>query len=573
MRGFSCLCLVVSVAGCVASPPEPKPGGGALPPGPEGLAPREPVVTSVPISGGTLLVGRELDRAYVSDPDRDRVVVVDLGGPDVVGEIPLEPGSQPGRLVEDAEGRVHVLLRGADLVVTFDRDADVIRERATCWGPRGIDYDTSRDELVVACVGGELLRGPADSDDDLKRWALIEPDLRDVVVVADKTLVSTFRRPKVITLDAGGDVLHEFAPPGITIASDELLPTVAWRLTEWPGRGALMTHQRATTRSIEIGPLAPPDAYADVDAPLLEPVVTTYNVDGQVVESFSEGMFGVLPVDSAIDEQGGAIATAYAGSDVVTVQGVVTNAYGVESEPVAVQFAGSELWVQTRNPAQLVRIDPNGFDHEVLDLGGDDVSDVGHAIFHRTADGPASQVACASCHPEGRDDGHTWTFSPLGPRRTQTLLGDITDTAPFHWDGDQADLTALMEEVFVRRMGNPPLTSPERKAFKSWLADLPHLPNERAELSPGRQAFDKAGCNECHAGERFTTGGNANVGTGGTFQIPSLVGLRFRAPLMHDGCADTIAARFDVCGGDDHGEVEALSAAEQQELVDFLQSL
>ena len=40
-------------------------------------------------------------------------------------------------------------------------------------------------------------------------------------------------------------------------------------------------------------------------------------------------------------------------------------------------------------------------------------------------------LACASCHPEGHDDGQVWNFSALGPRRTQSLAGGIAGTEPF----------------------------------------------------------------------------------------------------------------------------------------------
>ena len=35
-------------------------------------------------------------------------------------------------------------------------------------------------------------------------------------------------------------------------------------------------------------------------------------------------------------------------------------------------------------------------------------------------------VACATCHPEGAEDGHVWLFPGDGPRRTQTLLGGLS---------------------------------------------------------------------------------------------------------------------------------------------------
>lgn len=64
-------------------------------------------------------------------------------------------------------------------------------------------------------------------------------------------------------------------------------------------------------------------------------------------------------------------------------------------------------------------------------------------------------IACASCHAEGGDDGHVWGFDGIGPRRTPSLLGTVAGTEPFHWDGDQKDLRDLVDHVFVERMGGP----------------------------------------------------------------------------------------------------------------------
>ena len=57
-------------------------------------------------------------------------------------------------------------------------------------------------------------------------------------------------------------------------------------------------------------------------------------------------------------------------------------------------------------------------------------------------------------------------------------------------------------------------------------------------------------------------------------QTPSLLGVAWRAPFMHDGCAPTLADRFDpACGGDQHGDVSALSDADLGALVAYLETL
>ena len=66
-----------------------------------------------------------------------------------------------------------------------------------------------------------------------------------------------------------------------------------------------------------------------------------------------------------------------------------------------------------------------------------------------------------------------------------------------------------------------------------------------------------------------------DVGTGGAFQVPSLVGIGSRGPFMHDGCAKTLADRFSntACGGANHGKISGLSANEIADMITYLQSI
>src|SRR5688572_20123928 len=66
---------------------------------------------SVPLSGGTLHVSRDRRTIVASDPDRDRVWMVDVPTLSVAHEVELEPGDEPGRIAEDAFGRIHVVMR------------------------------------------------------------------------------------------------------------------------------------------------------------------------------------------------------------------------------------------------------------------------------------------------------------------------------------------------------------------------------------------------------------------------------------------------------------------------------
>jgi NAD(P)H-hydrate repair Nnr-like enzyme with NAD(P)H-hydrate dehydratase domain len=196
MRSSSLLgCLVVGAlfAGVACeSRDEPEPSPSDRPPSSNTTTGSGKGNGAPPISGGTLLITRDLARAVVADPDRDRVVVVNLESNRVLGELALDAGSEPGRAVEDADGRVHVVLRRGDAVLTLSRDGSRLGERSVCEGPRGIGYDEENDQLLVACVGGELERYAATTGGARVSRANLGPDLRDVVVSAGRTFVSRF---------------------------------------------------------------------------------------------------------------------------------------------------------------------------------------------------------------------------------------------------------------------------------------------------------------------------------------------------------------------------------------------
>jgi hypothetical protein len=226
--------------------------------------------------------------------------------------------------------------------------------------------------------------------------------------------------------------------------------------------------------------------------------------------------------------------------------------------------------VQTRDPMLVVG------DKAVV-LPGELIADTGHTIFHMATGG---SMACASCHPEGHDDGRIWTFAMFGARRTQPLAGGTLGAGPFHWSGDMKDFAMLSQEVFQNRMSGPSLRSEHVEALAGWIQKVPGYKPvaavDSAAADRGRALFSdaRAGCAGCHGGAALTTHAIVDVGTGAPFKIPSLLGVGFRAPFMHDGCAATLADRFGSCGGGDkHGTISALSEIERADLIAYLDTL
>jgi cytochrome c len=564
-----------------------------------------PVIASVrppALSGGTLLVTRDAAHVVAADPDRDRIVILDVDTHSVM-EIPLDAGDEPGRSVEDDAGRVHVALRRGRAVVTVDPTSGaVLARRAVCDAPRGIAFDAAHDRLVVACASGEVVHMAAAPARDTveRRW--LEPDLRDVVVVGDQVWVSHLRGSEIVMIGQSGSVVGRERPVGDAVPEPPT-PTTAWRMQAMPGGPVAMVHQMARTRSIVLdGPQQPSGdtaSYATVgcNEDVLRTVVTFVDRFSEIrtVSPDSMGLLS-LPVDLGVSRNGERLALLDAARGMMIEfvigtlsqhvpcvdDGAVVLDVASTTQPIALAYGElHDLWVQTREPAH-IELYRDGTRVDVIDLGGESRADSGYDLFHDIGAVTSSGHACASCHPEGRDDGHVWNFIDIGPRRTQSLAGTVAGTAPFHWSGDHATLDSLMDDTFVARMGGP-AQSPERvAALRSWLEHLEPVrlsraPVDQAAANRGKTLFESAavGCATCHAGPLFTNNATVSVGTGEYLQVPSLVGVANRLPAMHDGCATTLFDRFDLaCGGDDrHGNTSQLTDDEIAALVAYMSTL
>lgn len=565
------------------------------------LPPAPDVVTQdVPppaVSGGTLVVTDD-GLAVAADADRDRIYVVDLAEGAVRATVQLEEHDEPGRVVADGNGRFHIALRGGGDLLDIDAQGKVLDRRAVCAAPRGVAYDAAQDALHVACAGGELVTFPAAGGEATRRLRF-DPDLRDVVMDGDKLVVSFFRAAKLLVLDAEGQPMRSRKPanyfPLFSTTGQEFAATVAWRTIALPGGGVIMSHQRSMVSNIVLA--APAYYSAELCDPSIVHGAVTVMRDVDMPDNAPIAAaaipFAPLPVDVAVSRDGTKLAIASAGSDqVITIDtatsegeagttdcsnGAVPSA--TDGQPVAVAFTMSgELVVQLREPAALE------IGGTTIELAEESRWDSGHDLFHRSPNMTMpTSVACASCHPEGRDDGHTWAFD-IGMRRTQGIGGGVLHTTPLHWDGDLPDFDAMLDEVFVRRMsGNKP-GARAAEAFARWIDTIPVIATspavDEAAVARGRTLFESeaVGCASCHSGERYTNDKNEDVGTGNgrAFQVPSLRGIALRGPFMHDGCAQTLTDRFapGACGGGDkHGKTSHLSVEEIADLVSYLETL
>lgn len=572
-------------------------GGGTAPALPESVVHATPPVPA--LSGGTLLALADGTTLAASDPERDRIYLIDTTRETLAASVELLPRDEPGRLVQDAAGLIHVVLRRAGAIATLDpKRGGAYARRSVCAAPRGIAYEPVADELFVACAGGELVTLPAASGAAI-RSLVLESDLRDVVLGPGGALwLSTFRRAEVLRLGQGGLVEQRLQPGSGAVSTifgpRQHTPSVAWRMLSMPGQldSVVLLHQTGVTDTVDVAP----GGYASVNG-CGAVVQAAVSVLGSTRPSppVASGLEALsLVIDAAVSPRGEKLALAVAGNGAAQGPGVVETPLAGLGSPhppcsavendlarqprgqvVAVAYSqAGELFAQTREPATLWRAST---DHAIL-LASESRADTGHFLFHANSGGG---LTCASCHPEGGEDGRAWNLACAGPRRTQSLRGGIGATAPFHWDGSELDFDALIDDVFTGRMAGPLLSSEQKAALSAWVDTVESLPNstttEPATLARGRALFEdpQVGCGGCHSGALFTNNATVDVGTGRAFQVPSLRGLAFRAPFMHDGCAKTLSDRFapGACGGSAHGTHLSLSAADLDALVAYVASL
>jgi mono/diheme cytochrome c family protein len=129
-------------------------------------------------------------------------------------------------------------------------------------------------------------------------------------------------------------------------------------------------------------------------------------------------------------------------------------------------------------------------------------------------------------------------------------------------------------------MGGFPVETSFAAALGTWIDQQPaiSLPaGDTAAVARGKVLFEssEAKCASCHSGPNLTNNQSYDVGTGGLFQVPALLGLALRAPFMHNGCAKTLEDRFVAgCGGGDaHGRTSQLSDTDRADLISYLNAL
>jgi hypothetical protein len=247
------------------------------------------------------------------------------------------------------------------------------------------------------------------------------------------------------------------------------------------------------------------------------------------------------------------------------------------------QFAGTVTFLapsadgSTKDSIEVVSVArrPRTGEEEEIALGRD--------LFHTSSDRRISSDgrACASCHPNARDDGLVWS-TPGGPRQTPMLAGRLPDTAPYGWDGAGSDVSHHLDHTFARLEGEG-LAPRDRAALVRYISTLAgpsvHASAPEALIHRGQAVFLSAGCASCHPAEEAWTDAQPHKVSSrspgdaiAAFDTPSLRFVGGTAPYLHDGRYRTLRELLTRSDGP-MGAARNMPAEDLDALETFVRSL
>jgi len=183
--------------------------------------------------------------------------------------------------------------------------------------------------------------------------------------------------------------------------------------------------------------------------------------------------------------------------------------------------------------------------------------------------------ACASCHPDGLDDGLVWN-SPIGMMQAPVLAGRVEGTAPYGWLGSAPTFEAHLASTMTRLQAKP-MSDETMRSLAVYVRAL--RTRAKRALDPiekrGRELFvsSDVGCAGCHSEDgRGADGLPHDVGTGAAFDTPSLASIATSAPYMHDGRFATLRETIVKTDGL-MGTTKRLSEQDLDALIAYLKTL
>lgn len=252
---------------------------------------------------------------------------------------------------------------------------------------------------------------------------------------------------------------------------------------------------------------------------------------------------------------------------------------------------GGALWIHCEFGRKLVRLDVSESmgrkdqrwleGESLAESARSAEAEQGAALFSRNdfrlSDN--GNLACTSCHPEGRSDGLTWRLG-ASILQAPVLAGRVRGTSPYKWDGQDPTIQASVRHT-TRRLGGEPesVSTAEYDALIAYLEQLPPpKPRQRGDaraIERGREVFTGTSCDACHEGPLTTDQAQHELDTTlARVDTPSLIALAHSRPFFHDGSAPDLRTLLTDRGTiHDMADTSALSDAQLGDLVTYLESL
>jgi YVTN family beta-propeller protein len=228
----------------------------------------------------------------------------------------------------------------------------------------------------------------------------------------------------------------------------------------------------------------------------------------------------------------------------------------------------------------------------------------GERLFNSARFAFHGAFGCANCHIDVTIDGLQWDLEPDGfgiDIVDNRSLEDISQTAPFKWNGGNPDLETecgpRTERFFYRSQG---YNRQELADLVAFIKAIPLRPNRyrltNGDFTPaqerGKAIFERTTkrngqpiplnnqCAYCHSGPYHTNQQLADVGSGKwtdrspKIDTPHLTNVVYSAPYLHDGSARTLEEIWTVFNPNDtHGQTNDLNKDELNDLIEYLKTL
>lgn len=552
--------------------------------------------------------------AFVANEDDGSIHTIDLDKRNEMGVTQL-PGS-PSALVLLSDGRLVVTLRDRNEMLVMEAASDTnatfeTRCRlAVPSEPVGLaSVMTNSGERVIVTSGYGHKLGVIDTKNfAVERWVDLARDPRAVVISGAHAYVSHVVSADVsrVEIDTGkvekinvlsNKRIRSFGAAG---EGDPVLGNQAFAL-------AMNERGRLFAPMVTVDPGEPKitGAYGSTESPVKPFVGVIDLIAGKQLElpvppSANHSLECMLPRAAAATGER-LFVTCLGSDELVELDGRARNAaefmrhrVQLPRGPLGLALEGNRAVVMSQFDRVVSIVDVNetkpipvmialSRPNEPIDV----VFERGRQIFHDSFDPRLSKDgrACASCHPDGREDGFTWS-TPDGPRQTISLAGRLPNAAPFGWFGDHLNVHNHLMHT-VTRLGGQGFDTKDRADLDALVTYISRMrapvatPDEAstALVSKGRELFHAAaqGCGECHA-EGGTDRARHDIGTGRdvearlSFDTPSLMSIAGSAPYFHDGrykSLDELMAKAD----DKMGHAKHLKPEDRAAMVAYMESL